>query len=481
MKIIFAYLPLKAKGFLNLSQNRFASFRGDKELIYPIVPATLLTILKKNGNEVKFIDSIYEELNYNTFEKKLEEFQTEILIFESKTACIKENWNVINQIKEKFPKIIVVAVGDHVSVLPEETLNNSKVDYVLTGGDYDISTSKLVEFLEKKNRELPKGSYYKTKDEIKNTGKYELIENLDEIPYIDREIVPWKNYHESWRLHDEFTYIMASRGCPFRCTFCSWPQMLYDKRVRFRTVPNVMGEIELLLNKYGIKEIFFDDDTFNVSKKWVMELCEEIIKRNLKFTWGCNGRVSNCDKEMLTAMKKSGCRFIKFGVESASAETIERIKKGYTLEEVKKTFKNAKEVGILRHATAMLGYPWETKKDMQETINFIKKLDVDTVQFSIPVVYPGTELFREAKEKGWLKFKEGDWEKFDMAEPCLKSEHATKEEIVDLCKNAWKKIYFRPRYIIKRITNIRKVKDIQFLYRGTKSVLFKSFINSHKE
>lgn len=468
MKTLFAYFPTGRKEYLCLSQNRFSKYRKDPEMIYPLVPASGVTLWKNEGYEVKFIDSVCEGLSEEQFLEKVERFNPDLIVFETKTPVVKQNWKTVDKIKELLPKVKIAAVGDHVSVLPEETIKNSKVDFVLTGGDFDISMLKLAKSLEGKS-EMPKGCYYRGKFVIKNTGNYELIENLDEVPFIDREILNWRDYHEGWCLTNELMYLLGSRGCPYKCTFCSWPQMLYNGRIRFRSIKNVLDEIEELEKKYNPKEYFFDDDTFTCNKKWVLDFCNGLKERNLKIIWSCNGRVDNTDEEMLKAMKESGCRLIKYGVESVSQGTLDRIKKGYSIEQVRGAFKLSKKYGILRHATAMIGYPWESKEVMLKTIDFVKSLDTDTCQFSIPIVYPGTALFKEAEEKNWLIFGK-DWERYDMSLPTLKHPNLKPEEIVELCELGWKRIYFSPKFIMRKALSMKNPKQTIWIFKGIKTV-----------
>jgi radical SAM superfamily enzyme YgiQ (UPF0313 family) len=247
--------------------------------------------------------------------------------------------------------------------------------------------------------------------------------------------------------------------------------MLYDRKVRYRSIPNILDEIELLKRNYKVQEIFFDDDTFTTNKKRVLSFCKGIKERDIDIVWSCNGRVDTVDSEMLTLMKKSGCRLIKFGIESSNQKTLDRIKKGYKVQQIKDAFRISKDVGILRHGTVMLGFPWESCEDIRATIEFIKQLEVDTVQFSIPIVYPGTYLFEEAVEKGWLKFPPGEWEKYDMSSPTLESQYLKSEEIIELCENAWKEIYFSPKFILKKFMKIKSPAHAGWLFRGAKSVL----------
>ncbi|MFC2162079.1 B12-binding domain-containing radical SAM protein [Candidatus Altiarchaeota archaeon] len=471
MKVVFAYLPFKSgDGFITLSQNRFAKMRGDCELIYPMIPAAGVTLWSKEGYDVHYIDSVFEQYSEADFINRLTDIKPDLLVYEAKTPVIKQSWETVAKIKKSLPELKIAVCGDHVSVLPMESMENSQLDYVITGGDYDVSMLGLARHIDSEG-ELPKGVYYRKGGKILNTGSYELIADLDSLPDIDRDIIPWRHYHESWRLHDEFTYMMASRGCPYRCSFCSWPQMLYSNKVRFRSVDRVLDEMQSLVSDHGVREIFFDDDTFTCNRKWMIDFCEGIISRGINVVWSCNGRVDNVDKDILVKMRRAGCRLIKFGVESASPVTLERITKGYTIEQVRVGFKAAREAGIMRHGTVMLGYPWETLEDMRNTIEFIKEIDVDTVQFSIPIVYPGTRLFEEAKKEGWLRFAEGDWDKYDMSMPSLINPNVDASKIVSMCQSAWREVYFRPKFIWNKIVSVRSIPDIKLLYRGGMAVL----------
>jgi radical SAM superfamily enzyme YgiQ (UPF0313 family) len=470
MRVLFAYLPvIDKKGYFCVSQQRFSKIRGDKELIYPLIVASGCTLLKRAGFEIKYLDSICLGLSKEEFIRELTRFSPQLLIFEAKTPVIKSCWKIVNTIKEKLSDLIIAAVGDHVSVLPEETLENSYVDYVIVGGDYDLSILELAKYL-RDGGNLPKGLFYREGNKIVNSGPGPLIENLDEIPFIDRELVPWKDYHEGWRLFDRFMYMMGSRGCAYRCTFCAWPWMLHKGKVRFRSVPNVIEEIEILKKNYSVEEIFFDDDTFTWNKDWVLSLCEELIRKGININWSCNGRVDNVDNEMLTLMRRSGCRMIKFGVESASQYTLDKINKGYTIEDIKRAFSLTNKKGILTHGTFMFGFPWETPEDMVNTIKFAKELNCGEVQFSLVIPYPGTMLYKEAEEKGWLEFAQGEWEKFDMSTPVLKTPLKA-EEILKLYRKAWREFYFRPSYILSKLLKIRSIRELKWLTRGFFSII----------
>jgi len=472
MRVLFTYFPhyRPDKGYLLLSQNRFTKYRGDPQLIYPLIPASALTLLKNDGHQVFYLDGILEKMMLPEYLRKVKEIAPEILFFETKTPCVQDDWLIADRLKEEIPGLLIGCCGDHVSVLPEETLSHSRIDYIIVGGDYDEGIRSLCAALEKGKKVSDGVACRQADGSVVLPEKPVFLDDLDKLPFIDREIIPWWKYHEAWRLYDEFAYLSGSRGCPYRCTFCSWPQMLYHGRVRFRTPANIAAEIKFLVQRYGIKEFFFDDDTFTCNRPWVINLCEQIKSLKLPIFWSCNGRVDNVDSVMLEKMKASGCRLIKYGVESAHQMTLDRIKKGYTVEQVRQAFSLTKKAGILIHATAMIGFPWETREQIMQTIRFIRELQPDTCQFSMPIAYPGTELFAEAEEKGWLSFGR-NWKYYDMQLPALKHPELKPEEIVELCRQAWVKVYFSPDFILRKIARVRHPVHLRWYWRGMISLI----------
>lgn len=474
MRIAWIYPPFEEK-VPQLTQNRFFKWIESRDvLIYPIIPAYACTLLKSDGFEVRFIDAVATNLSREVFFKELMGFRPDLVLMETKTPPVRDVWRMARELKSMLSDVKVALCGDHVSVLPSESLEKCEaVDYVITGGDFDVEALKLARAL-KNGSPLSKGIWYRKNGEVLTTGSFELVGNLDSLPYIDRELVPWWLYHESWRLYDEFFYIMSGRGCYSRCTFCSWPAMLFNYRFRLRSSENVVGEIQYLVEKYGAREVFDDVDTWPTRSKWAEKFCRLMIETGLseKVVWSINARASDLENlERLELMKRAGCRVLKVGIESAKQETLDRIRKGITIEQIIAAVKLCKRAGLTLHLTAMLGYPWEIKEDALKTIKFIGSLKPDSVQFSIVTPYPGTELYREALKNGWFRVGPEDWDRFDMSQPVLKSGDMTPEEVVDLCAKAWKRLYFNPSYIMTRIGRIRSWNHLKLLFRGARVVI----------
>jgi len=441
-----------------------------------MVPAYAATILKQAGHEVIWDDGIAEEKTYSRWLKDLEQKKPEIIFIETKTPVVKKHWKIIDDIKTVLPESIVVLAGDHVTALPLESFQNSKVDYVITGGDYDFLLLNLADYLDGKVQTLEPGIYYRDDGKVKNTGKFLLNHDLRKLPFIDRDLTKWWLYAYKNGNYKRVpgTYTMVGRDCWWRknggCTFCAWTVLYPTYRVR--TPEQLVDEIEYLVEKYKVREVFDDTGTFPVGK-WLRKFCNLMIERKLneKIYFSINMRFGILSKEDYKLMKKAGFRMLLVGLESASQETLDRINKGVTVQQIIESCKQMKEAGLEPHLTIMVGYPWETREDAWNTFKLAKYLFekgwADTLQVTIVTPYPGTKLFEEAKRKGWLKTL--DWDDYDMTKPVMKT--PLPDEDVELMARKIYQLFLTPKYIARRIANVRSVEEIQFILRGAKKVL----------
>jgi len=485
MKVSISYPPLESeKGIPLLSQNRQFQWFSNPTYIYPVVPAQAATMLKANGFDVIWDDGIAEELNYCEWEERLFKNKPDIIMFETKTPVIKMHWKIINNLKNKTSnsgyKPFFILVGDHVTALPEESFENSKVDFVLTGGDFDFLILNLIENLEyyklgrigKFIEKLEHGIYFRDGKEIKNTGKFELNHDLNSLPFIDRELTKWKLYSKKNGnfLKTPGTYIMSGRDCWHgKCTFCSWTTLYPSFRVR--DVDNVLNEIGFLVENFKIKEIMDDTGTFPVGD-WLRNFCLGMIKRGYKkkVILDCNMRFDCCNFEDYKLMKEAGFRFILFGLESASNYTLERINKKIKVEQIIESCMNAKKAGLSPHITIMFGYPWEIKKDIENTLKLgsylLKKNYAKTMQATIVIPYPGTPIYNDCKNNNYLRFS--DWDRFDMKEPVMKTPMRD-EEVLKLTKGIYKS-FMTHRFVFRKIVSIRNFNDLKFICRSGKAI-----------
>lgn len=486
MKIIIGYPPTESeKGIALLSQNRQFQWFSNPTSMFPVVLGSAATLLKSRGNDVLWLDCIAEKINPEKFWDILDKEKPELFVFETKTPVIKQHWRTINSIKEKFPSIKIAIVGDHITSFPEETMKNSKIDFVIKGGDYDFLLEELVDSMKRKKK-IPKGIVYRKNNKIVDSGNFQLKHNLDELPFIDRELTKWNLYEKEYNLQGKpFFYIMSGRDCWWgKCKFCAWPR-LYPK-FRVRSVKNVLDEIGMLIDKYDTKEIFDDSGTL-MTGKWLKDLCGGLIEReyNKKIKYSCNMRFNALNQEEFELMKKAGFRLLKFGLESANQETLNRLNKGIKIEDIITGCEMAKKAGLTVHLTMIIGYPWETKEDALKTFELVKELmqsgKADLLQSTILIPYPGTALWKEAKENDWFLFNPEEYKRYDMKEPVLKTKDSDAYEIAKICSKIYT-IFLTPSYILQRIKNIRNVNDFMFNFNGLIAVFghLRDFLSKKK-
>lgn len=249
-----------------------------------------------------------------------------------------------------------------------------------------------------------------------------------------------------------YASVNFSRGCVYNCIFCNSPRQ-WKRRVVHRSAENIIAELKELVNKYNVNTFYVRDEVFTLNKSNVIKICEGIIKEKLELNWFCYARADHLDEEILTMMKKAGCKLVKIGVETGDPEIMKLIKKGETLETIEEAFKLAHKVGLYTHASFMIGHPWDSYKTVMKTIDFAKKLNADTTAFPIMIPFPGTEVWDIAKEENLLSTE--DFSKFNViGSSVMRTKYLTPEQLIELQKKALKEYYFRPGYMIKVVKRI---------------------------
>jgi radical SAM superfamily enzyme YgiQ (UPF0313 family) len=480
MKIQISYPPLNSsKGVPLLSQNRQFQYFHSPTYIYPVVPAYAATMLHNEGYEVVWDDGIAEEKNYVQWLNDLEKSSPDVVMVETKTPVVKKHWAIAKDIKQVCPGTKIVMVGDHVTALPKETLENSETSFVITGGDYDFLLLNLVNYLNGKISQLESGIWYKEGEHIHSTGVFKLTHSLDELPTINRELSQWTLYneHNGNFKKNPGTYTMAGRDCWWRkdggCTFCSWPTIYPNYRVM--KPEKLADEIGQLISKYGIKSVFDDSGCFPAGQ-WLRTFANLMIERGYseKIEFGCNMRFGALKLEDYKLMKKAGFRMLLYGVESGNQATLDRLNKGTNLESILEEATLPAKEGLEPHITIMVGYPWETRKEIDNTLNLAKTLMqkgyANTLQSTVVIPYPGSKLYAQALENGWFRFDPKDYERFDMKEPVMSVPDMTPEEIMGACDEIYK-VFLTPKYMLKQLARIRTLKDVKYSVKGAMKVL----------
>lgn len=291
-------------------------------------------------------------------------------------------------VKEINKEIKVVFGGPHSSIMYSQLLQNYKDIDVIVLNEGEITFLELINNLQnnKPLKNLP-GIVYKEEDKIINNGFRQPLENLDELP------IP--------AIYFRYKRIITSRGCPSRCIFCDTPY-LWGQRVRLRSAKNVVNELEILNKKYSISSFIMSDDTFTFDKNRTIEICKEIIKRNLKITWDCRSRVNLICEERLSWMKKAGCVSISYGIESGSQKILNNLKKGITVEQIKKAASLTRKFGLNLNYFIIVGSPGETDDTIRETMKIIEETKPTSIFTFVMQLTPGTEINIMAKQNNFI-------------------------------------------------------------------------------
>ncbi len=379
-----------------------------------------------------------------------------VLLFTS-TIGFERDLRLIRLMKEAKPDLKVAFVGPPVQVQPAESLMASEdIDFVVRG-EFDYA---VVEFAQGKPlQEISNVSYRKDGQVVHNPSRPALgTEELDRLPFATevykRDLVV-ENYNVPFLLHP-FIALYTSRGCPALCTFCLWPQTLSGHDWRVRSTENVVQEMRQALKTFPqVKEFFFDDDTFNIRKERVLELCTKF--KPLGFRWSCTARVHS-DYETLKAMADSGARLLIVGFESGDPQILKNIKKGASVEMARRFMKNCKELGILVHGDFIIGLPGETKESIQRTMDFAQELDAETIQVSIAHAYPGTELYQDLIKNGFLGGRPMS-DAMGHQLPHIEYPGLDREEMMAAVNRFYDSYYFRPRVAWRIVRNAFRSSD----------------------
>ncbi|MBC7112678.1 MAG: radical SAM protein [Candidatus Methanomethyliales bacterium] len=418
----------------------------------PLGLAYVAAAVRKEGHDVSIIDSPALDISHHKLGEILQRESPDVIGVTSTTPTIYDAMKAVTIAKDFCPDSITVLGGCHITSLPEDTLAECKSLDIGVIGEGEATIVDLLRALEtKKPLSEVDGIVYRNKEKVVKTRPRRLIENLDEIPFPARDLLPLDRYTILGERH-RLGNILTSRGCPFRCIFCSSSQF-YGRRFRARSPKNVVDEIEELISKYKIKSFEIVDDNFTVDKKRAIEIAEEIIKRGLQIWWACGSRVDLISRELLQIMKKAGCGLIYYGIESGSERILSILRKGITLEQAKSAIKWAKEVGIEVMGSFIIGVPGETKEDVMKTIKFAKESGIDFAQFTAMTPYPGTEIYEIAKKEGLLTTN--DWSRYTTITPVMRTKELTVEEISKLVGLAYRKFYLSFSFIYKQLAKKR--------------------------
>jgi hopanoid biosynthesis associated radical SAM protein HpnJ len=381
------------------------------------------------------------------------------VIIHTSTPSLKNDCRVAEAIKLNRPETTIGFVGAHAAVLPTETLKaSSAIDWV-GRKEFDFTCKEVCEGMP---LDRISGLSFRRDGKIIHNPERDLITNMDSLPWVadvykrDLEI---EKYFIGYLLHP-YVSLYTGRGCPAQCTFCLWPQTIGGHKYRVRSAQNVADEMAYMKKLFPqVREFFFDDDTFTANLPRAREIARKLAPLGL--SWSCNSR-ANLDYDTIQFFKDSGLRLFLVGYESGSDETLKRIKKGVTTDEMRRFTKACHRAGVVIHGTFILGLPVETKESIEQTIRFAQELDVFSLQVSLAAPYPGTELYEQARLNGWFarKDKSALVEDDGFQQSALEYPGLSKDRIFEEVERFYRAYYLRPKPILRIIQTMLEDKDV---------------------
>ena len=446
MKTLFLHPP-SFDGFDGGAGARYQMKREIRSFWYPTwlaQPAALVA-------ESKLIDAPPHRLKFEDIAPQLPGY--DLVVMHTSTPSFKSDAKTAQRLRELNPKVTIGLIGAKVAVEPEESLLRAPAVDFVARNEFDFTIKEVAD-----GRPLSeiKGLTYRNRDGlIVHNENREVLENMDQLPWVTpvyQRDLTIENYFIGYLQHPYISFY-TGRGCKSRCTFCLWPQTVGGHRYRVRSVSDVVEEIRWARTACPqVKEFFFDDDTLTDNLPRVEELARQLGA--LGVTWSCNAK-ANVPRRTLEVMKDNGLRLLVVGYESGNQQILFNIKKGMRVEFARRFTRDCHELGILVHGTFILGLPGETRETIQETLDFAKAINPHTIQVSLAAPYPGTFLYRQAKENGWLYREDLDLltEEGTQIAP-LSYPHLSHTEIFDSVEEFYRKFYFRPSKIASMLAEM---------------------------
>ncbi len=453
---------------------RWAARTRGRVLRAPDWLAYATAVLERAGGiDARLYDFPARRWGRDEFKELINKERPDVLVLDSTTPSVSSDLSLAADAREICSPFIIM-VGPHASALPEATLidSNGAVDAIAVG-EYDETILDIVENIN--NLRSVKGIVFQGESGPVRTDPRPLIEPLDRLPFPAWHHLNLLDYFDGTKLHP-YIDIFSGRGCPYRCTFCLWPQVMHGRKVRLRSPEAVVDEMErdisLCPEVISGGEFFFEDDTFTAVKSNAIAICEEILKRGLKVRFSVNARSDSYDVEMFKIMKRAGARMLLVGFESGVQEILDNVKKSAKVEDAYRFMEAAKQAKLAVHGCFVLGLPGETEETIDRTIDFALSLGLDTVQFSAAVPFPGTEYYAWCESKGLLRARSwDDWLEEGEQAGVVEYPGLGRERVNRAVDRALKKFYFRPSYMVKFVLNTQSRADLYRKLRGARNFI----------
>ncbi|MFC2091838.1 B12-binding domain-containing radical SAM protein [Elusimicrobiota bacterium] len=452
MKVLLINPPVNNK--------KFGKFHSLMEPMPCIGLAYIAAVLERSGHTVKILDNYVCGYSFENISHLIDEFRPDITGFSVLTPSVNYCLDLASKIKKRYPPIKLIAGNVHPTLFPEEFLKPGYFDIVVRGEGEN--TMVEVTHLISNGGDLTdvKGISFIHGSKIYHNKDRRIIDDLDALPVPAWHFFPYKKYglFPFADIKKPLLTILATRGCPYSCTYCSLGYL--DKTYRKRSPENVADEMEYLISRFGIKQLGFVDPIFPLEHDYALELCEEMIKRgiNKKIVWTTETRIDILDETIISRLRSAGCRRIIFGIETGSSKTLESVGKKVDAGKVRSTMRLLKTYGIESIGLFMIGMPGENEELIRETFDYACSIDVDFAKFAMTVPFPGSQLYDTLSKEN--KIRTDNWDDFTTFNPVPENvsyvpDGMTASQLIKLQKRGTLKFYLRPKMILRQLFGIR--------------------------
>ena len=454
-----------------------SKYRWAGAVLPPLGILYVAAVLEKAGHTVEVLDANALQTAAADVVKRVSAAAPDVVGMTGTSLSFGENLVIARLLKEVKPDLPIVLGGVHAQGSPDVAVSYGCFDYVVPNEGEQTMLDLVNAVADGRDpKTCVEGLYYLDNDnKPQSTGAGHLVDDLDTLPFPARHLLPDMGlYHQKsfgYRLRPHTT-MFTQRGCPYRCTFCSSSKQfreVFNKKIRVHSIDYVKEELAHLQKNWGIKEIYFADDTFNLRKKRVHEFCDMLIENFPDLKWSCNFEANICDEDLLRHMREAGCWLIQIGVETGNADVMKVIDKGITLDQVRYTTDMAARHGFAIKTSFILGNPTETPETVEETIRFAQSLPVHYVTFSMMAPLPGTYFWNTADKYG--VFDRTAYDKFSMASAAFVPNGLTADYLRKKQQEAHRRVYLRLDMVRRHMKMIRSAEDVMRYAKGAATLV----------
>jgi len=414
----------------------------------PLGLATLTAVLDRQGYDTLLYDANVYAHPPEQVVREVTAAAPDVIGITATTLLYSSALTIARQIKAVLPAVPIVFGGVHASACPEAVIDQACVDVVVFGEGEITFPELLVAIRDRRSLAGIPGVGVRENGNPVLGPPRELVANLDDIPIPAYAKTPLARYGHLASTEKPFCTMLTSRGCPYSCIFCG-VHAVFGRRYRAQSPERSAAELGYLIGKLGVREVQFKDSEFIISRDRVRRLCELILTRNLRFVWSCNARVDLVDGELLRLMRRAGCRAVTYGAESGCQRVLDALRKEQGVADIVRAVALAKEAGLETVLNFIVGNPGESRDEVLQTLELAARLDPDYCMFSNLTPFPGSPLWEIARCEGWLRGESPDG--IDYEQVTMNATAMPDAELAGLLNEVYRRFYFRPSYVWKRL------------------------------